>query len=47
MSRKQKIQIKTKQKIKRQRRRLKLLKKGQDLKNFFFGSVYVGPHKQK
>jgi hypothetical protein len=47
MSTKQKIQIKSKQKIKRQKRRLKLLKKGLDPKDFFFGKYYFRPLEEK
>jgi hypothetical protein len=37
-------QIKTKQKRKRNKKRLKLIEKGKKPEDYFFGKFYVGPH---
>jgi hypothetical protein len=42
MSLKKKLEIKLRQKLKRRRRRLKLLKKNLDPKEYFCGKYYFG-----
>ena len=41
------IHVKSKQKLRRKKRRDQLKKKGANLSDYFVGAHYVGPHKAK
>ena len=44
MGLKKRKQIKMKQKLKRHKKRLKLIQKGENPEDYYFGRFYVGPH---